>query len=96
MRESMFQARVINRIKKTFPDCIILKNDSQYVQGIPDLLILNNDRWGALEVKQALDSHIGANQRHWVSVMGEMSFAAFVCPENEEEVLYELQRALSA
>lgn len=72
---------------------MILRNDPAYLQGVPDLIILFGDRWAALEVKLALNSEIRPNQRHYVHLMDEMSFAAFICPETEEDVLYELQCA---
>ena len=38
--ERDFQARLIRELKDIFKGCIIMKNDSSYIQGIPDLLIL--------------------------------------------------------
>lgn len=52
MLESQFQAKLIKELKKLFPGCIVMKSDSGYLQGIPDLLILFNDKWAALECKQ--------------------------------------------
>jgi len=94
MRESQYQAKVIKKLKVMFPGCLVLKNDPQYLQGVPDVLILYYGTWGALEIKLALDGEIQPNQRYYVELMDQMSFAAFLCPENEEMVLYELQRAL--
>ena len=51
MLESQFQAKLIKELKKLFPGCIVMKSDSGYLQGIPDLLILFNDKWAALECK---------------------------------------------
>ena len=42
MLESQFQAKLIKELKKLFPGCIVMKSDSGYLQGIPDLLILFN------------------------------------------------------
>ena len=50
-RESQFQRELINEIKDRFPGCIVMKNDPNYIQGIPDLIVLYNDRWAALECK---------------------------------------------
>lgn len=75
------------------PDCIVLKNDPNYIQGIPDLTILWHDRWATLEVKKdAISSH-QPNQDYYVERMDHMSFSRFIYPENKEEVLYELQRS---
>lgn len=92
MRESIYQAELIKKLRLRFPGCVILKNDSGYIQGIPDLLILWRDRWAMLEVKLAFDSEEQPNQRWYVELLNEMSFATFIYPENEAEVLDEIQR----
>lgn len=95
MTESKFQAGVIQRIREMLPDSIVLKNDSSYQQGIPDWTILNGPRWATLEIKAGSRSRRQPNQEYFVEKMGTMSYSAFVCPENEEEVLVELQQALA-
>lgn len=94
--ERDFQAKLIKELKIMFKGCIIVKNDPNYIQGIPDLLILYNDRWAALEVKKSEHAHHQPNQEYYVDLMDQMSFAAFIYPENKEEILYELQQALLA
>ena len=94
--ERDFQAKLIKELKVMFKGCIIVKNDPNYIQGIPDLLILYNDRWAALEVKKSATAHHQPNQEYYVDLMDKMSFAAFIYPENKEEILYELQQALLA
>jgi hypothetical protein len=95
VRESRYQAHVIARLRAEFPGCFILKNDSAYLQGIPDLLILFNEHWAMLEVKASARSRTQPNQEYYVDLLDEMSFAAFIFPENEEEVFCDLQYALS-
>ena len=94
MKESDFQAKLIKEIKQRFPGCIVLKNDAGYCQGIPDLLILHNDNWAALECKKTAEAKHQPNQDYYVGKMNEMSFASFICPENKKEVLNELEHAL--
>lgn len=94
MLENKFQSNLIKKIKNMFPGCIVMKNDSSYIQGIPDLTILYNNKWAALECKKSENAKRQPNQQHYISKMNKMSFAAFICPENEEEVLNELQQAL--
>ena len=91
--ESQFQASLIKKIKLLFPGSVVLKNDSGYIQGIPDLLILFEDCWAALEVKRDKDSKRQPNQEYYIDLFNRMSFAAFIYPENEEEVLHALQQA---
>lgn len=94
MLESKFQASLIKDIKKELPGCVVMKNDSSYIQGIPDLLILHNNNWGALEVKQSAKAKHQPNQDYYVEKMNGMSYASFIYPENREETLNELYKAL--
>lgn len=94
MAERHYQRRVISVLEDLFPGCVILKLDSEYLQGIPDLLILFRDRWAALEVKAYEGAPEQPNQDYYVRELDDMSFAAFIYPENEEEVLDALQSAL--
>ena len=93
MLESNFQAKLIRELKKIFPECIVMKNDAGYIQGIPDLLVLYKDKWAALECKKNANAKKQPNQEYYVGLMDEMSFSRFICPENKEEVLNELQQA---
>lgn len=92
MKESKFQKKIIDEIKKSFPSCIILKNDPGYKQGIPDLLILDKNKWAMLEVKRDSNANHQPNQDYYVGILNDMSFASFIFPENKEEVLHELKR----
>ena len=94
MKESDFQAELIKELKKEFPGCMVLKNDPNYIQGIPDLLILYRDRWAALECKKEKNAKHQPNQDYYIVKMDSMSFARFIYPENKEEILNELQRSL--
>lgn len=96
MLESKYQAHLIKRLPVILPGCLVLKNDSSYIQGIPDLIILFRDRWAMLEVKGSAKAPRQPNQEYYVRVLGEMSFAAFIYPENEEEVLRDLQQAFTS
>lgn len=93
MLESKFQANLIQKLKRLFPGCIVIKNDAGYIQGIPDLLVLYQNKWASLECKKNAGAKRQPNQEYYVGRMNEMSFSRFICPENEEEVLNELQQA---
>lgn len=94
MKESEFQKNLIYQIKALFPGCIVMKNDPNYIQGIPDLIILYENKWAALECKRSATASHRPNQEYYISLMDDMSFAAFVFPENREEILNELEQAL--
>lgn len=88
--ESGFQDRLVKKIENLFPGCMVFKMDQ--IQGIPDLLVLYQDKWASLECKKSAGAKRQPNQEYYVGKMDEMSFSRFVSPENKEEVLDELQR----
>lgn len=96
MTENQYQAKLIRKLKKMFPGCEILKNDSGYRQGILDLTILWGPFWGMLEVKASETSREQPNQGYFVKKLNGMSFASFIYPENEKEVLAALQKAFTS
>lgn len=91
MKESKFQAELIAEIKQMFPGCFVLKNDAGYIQGIPDLTILYENKWATLECKKSKKANIQPNQKYYVALLNSKSFSAFIFPENKEEVLNELR-----
>ena len=91
--ERDFQSKLIKEIKEKFPGCVVMKNDSSYIQGIPDLTVLYQDKWAMLEVKRSEAASHRPNQEYYVGKMDEMSFARFICPENKQEVLHEMEHA---
>jgi hypothetical protein len=94
MLENRFKTNLVKELEEMFPGCIIIHMDPNEIQGIPDLLILYRDKWAALEGKKNERASCRPNQEYYVDLMNSMSFAAFIYPENKEEVLYELQQAL--
>ena len=96
MLENKFQSNLIKELKRIFPGCIVMKNDSSYIQGIPDLLILFKDKWASLECKKNATASKQPNQEYYVGLMNKMSFSRFICPENKEEVLNDLQKTFKS
>lgn len=90
MLENRFKTRLNNELKEMFPGCIILHMDPNEIQGIPDLLILYENKWAALEGKKSCTASVRPNQAYYVDLMDRMSFASFIYPENKDEVLDEL------
>ena len=89
-KESAYQRRLIDRIESLLPDCFIIKLDPDQYQGIPDLLILFEDKWAALEVKVSEQAPVQPNQEYYVDLFNKLSFAAFIFPDIEDDVLAEL------
>ena len=90
--EREFQKELIDEIKEQFPGCLIMKNDSGYIQGIPDWTILYKNKWAVLEVKRERKANKQPNQPYYIETLNKMSFSRFVYPENKEEVLEELHK----
>ncbi len=91
--ESKFQTELIKEIKQKYPGAVILKNDPNYLLGVPDWLVLYEDRWAMLEAKASKNAEHQPNQDYWIKKLFYMSYASFVYPENKEQVLYELQKS---
>lgn len=91
MLESEFQSKLIKELEDRFEGCVILKNDPNYIQGIPDLLVLHENKWVALECKKSLKEKRRPNQEYYIDILNKMSYASFICPENKEEVLNDIQ-----
>jgi hypothetical protein len=94
MRETQYQNSIlIPNIKQRLPGSFILLNDPKRIQGIPDILVLWQDRWAMLETKRSANEDPEPNQEYYVDMFNEMSFSTFIFPENEDEVLSALQSA---
>lgn len=96
MLESKFQGALIKELKTLFPGCLVLKNDPNYIQGFPDLTVLYRDKWALLESKRETKASHRPNQDYYIDIADGMSFARFICPENKQEVLHELQQAFES
>lgn len=90
MLENRFKTKLVNELNDMFPGCIILHMDPNEIQGISDLLILYKNKWAALEGKKNAAASFRPNQDYYVERLNRMSFAAFIYPENKDEVLDEL------
>jgi hypothetical protein len=93
VNENQYQAKVIKKLHKMFPGCMVLKTDTSYRQGVPDLIVLWKNYWASLEVKTSAAASLQPNQEYYIEQLNEMSFAAYIYPECEEEVLIALQQA---
>lgn len=96
MLENKFKMKLCREIEERFPGSMIFHLDPSERQGAPDLLVLYKDKWAALEGKKNAKASHRPNQDYYVGKMNEMSYAAFIFPENKEEVLNDLQRAFGS
>lgn len=96
MNEGAYKTKLLKKIREKLPGCVILKNDASYMQGIPDIIILFKNMWAMLEVKTGESATKQPNQDYFVKMFNRLSFASFINPDNEEEVLDALQSAFSS
>ena len=93
-RESKFQSDLITAIELMIPNAVVMKNDPNYRQGFPDLVVYHEDRFVLLECKRNKGAPEQPNQRYWIDWFGQFTYTAFVYPENKSEVLHAVQQAL--
>lgn len=94
--ESKFQKELMDEIRARYPGCVIIKNDSGYIQGFPDWTILYKDKWAVLETKREKNAKHQPNQDYYVTQLNSMSFSRFVYPENKDDILTELSKIFDA
>lgn len=95
MRENKFKANLKKELQEMFPGCVLFDNDAGQFQGMSDLLILYKNTWAALECKRNSTASHRPNQDYYVNMLNDMSYAAFICPENKEDILDDLEHALN-
>ena len=93
--ESRFvQEDLIPALNHLFPGCFIYKLDPNQVQGIMDRLILWGPYWFTLETKSWEKAARQPNQEFYVEKFNDMSYSAFISPDNMWEVLNEIHATL--
>jgi len=96
MKERDFQHIVIEKIRKRFPEAIILKNDANYLQGYPDLTIHKNGRYAIIECKRSKDETHQPNQDYYIDkANNDGGYGAFVYPDNLDIVLEDLDNVFN-
>ena len=69
MLENTFKTGLVKELKSRFPGCIVLHADPNEIQGIPDLVVLYEDTWAALEGKKSAKASHRPNQDYYVEKM---------------------------
>lgn len=96
MLENEFKTKLAKEIEQRFPGSMVLHLDPNEIQGIPDLLVLRGNQWFALEGKKNATASHRPNQNYYVGLMNKMSFAAFIYPENKEDILYAMEQSFNS
>lgn len=93
--ENKYQSELKKKIEDRIPGSIVMKNDPSFRQGFPDLTVFGENNYAVLEVKRSANEPHRPNQDWYIQHFKEKGrYASFIFPENEEEVLNELERAL--
>lgn len=93
MRESEFQTIFLNRVKELLPNCFVLKNDANMIQGFPDWTVIFGKYALIFEIKRNEKAAYQPNQLYYIDFINNSGgFARIVYPENMEEVLHEIQQ----
>ena len=85
--EKLFQREVKDDIYNTMTEVTVIKTDPTDLQGMPDLLVLYQGRFAALEVKRNADASHRPNQDIYIERLRHKGFAEFIYPENKDKVL---------
>lgn len=98
MLEKDFQAGLRKKIEQSvLPGSLTQKNDPNDIQGFPDLTVHYKGKIAILEVKKNKKAPYRPNQELYLERFAKDGvFTATIYPENEEEVLNELQRSLQS
>jgi len=95
--EGNFKSKLIEKLEKRYPNFVITKLEADLKNGIPDIVILGDKkRWATLEAKKSKKDVTKPrtnkrSQDYYVSTMSKMGYSSYIYPENEEEVLRELE-----
>lgn len=90
--EGKYKTELTKRILRRFGDavCEVIILDSR--QGLPDrLIVFEGGFWAFLEAKVSATANIQPNQPYYIERFNRMCFAAFIYPENEEDILNALE-----
>lgn len=93
MIENKWVTQVLKpRLKHMFPGCIIMKNDPNDNQGIPDITVIWGGTVAMLEAKKKATAKRQPNQEWYIDhCKVDLSiFAEVVYPENLDEVMDDL------
>lgn len=91
VNENVYQRKLKKRIENMFEGSFVVKNDSSFIQGIPDLTVFYKNKYAILEVKRSANEPHRPNQDYYVDMFNGVSYAAFIYPENEKQIIKEME-----
>ena len=93
MSEATFRTKWLNKFKKLSPDIFIEFADPKRKNGIPDVIIFYKKKYARLETKRSKNASKRLHQQYYIDYFNSQGiYAAFLTPENQEEVYNALRR----
>lgn len=90
-KENEYQAYIMKKLRKTYGDDYVIKIPGYVLQGIADIEVTHGAKYARLEAKAYKDAAHRPNQEYRINEINKQGgFARFIYPENEKEVLKEL------
>lgn len=95
-KESQFQKEIKDEIRTLLPGSYVFKMEGGVgtgnPQGIPDLIVLQNNKWATLECKRDSKAARQPNQEYYIEDMNNKAYSTLIFPENKTEVYNELRK----
>lgn len=93
MSEATFRTKFLKDVKDLSPDIIIEFADPQRRNGIPDVIIFYKKKFARIETKKSKNASKRLHQQYYIDYFNNQGiYAAFLTPENKEEVFNALRR----
>jgi hypothetical protein len=93
MSEATFRTKFLKDVKDLSPDIIIEFADPQRRNGIPDVIIFYKKKFARIETKRSKNASKRLHQQYYIDYFNSQGiYAAFLTPENKEEVFNALRR----
>lgn len=93
MSEATFRTKFLKDVKDLSPDIFIEFADPQRCNGIPDVIIFYKKKFARIETKRSKIASKRKHQEYYIKYFNSQGiYAAFLTPENKEEVFNALRR----
>ncbi len=92
--ENQLQSKIRNYLRKKGCYVLVIKPQPGRPEGCPDIILMKEGFWGALEVKSSLKSPFQPLQEDTLLKLDKWSYAKVVFPEIWPEVKQELEKIL--
>lgn len=96
MKESKFKKQFQSKLEERTKGIDLDFFNWQGSRSRPDMIILGTNVWATLEFKRSKNASAQPNQDYHIDRLAKKGYARFVYPENEEEVLDDLEELFTS